>query len=79
MDAARPLIIIMDTQPTDSVAERRVIVAVVVRVRALAYNLVLRVLLLVGLDLADHRDVVLHPDVVVHVHLVIASFQLTEV
>ena len=69
----------MDTQPTDSVAERRVIVAVVVRVRALAYNLVLGMLLLICLDLADHRDVVLHPDVVVHVHLVIASFQLTEV
>lgn len=43
-------------------------------VRTLAYNLVLRVVLLVRLYLTDHRYVVLHANVVVNIDLVMVAF-----
>lgn len=54
MNASCPLIAIVYAEPTDRVPERRIIVAVVISVRALANDLVLRMVLLIRLDLADH-------------------------
>lgn len=53
-NATRLVVDVVDAESADRVAQRRVIVAVLIGVGALADNLVLRVLLLVSLDLADH-------------------------
>lgn len=53
-NATRLVVDVVDAESADRVAQRRVIVAVLIGVGALADDLILRVLLLVSLDLADH-------------------------